>query len=117
MLASRVSRNAIRAADAFTVVVAFDVQLEALTIAFPATRALAGAALNVLEGLPSGTFRASLFHFGHKGFRIALQDVDSRLFDHLAIFFYVTTVSTTALFSTFSALCETVAVHFKTLRS
>ena len=111
MLASRVCRQAISAADAFTVVVAFDVQLEALTIAFLATRALASAALNVLEGLPSGTFRASLFHFGHKGLRIALQDVKFRLFDHLAIFFYVTAVSTTALFSTFSALSKTLAVH------
>ena len=111
MLASRVCWQAISAADAFTVVVAFDVQLEALTIAFLATRALAGATLNVLEGLPSGTFRASLFHFGHKGLRIALQDVKSRLFDHLAIFFYVTTVSATAFFSTFSALSKTLAVH------
>jgi len=93
------------------VVVAFYVQLEALTIAFLATRALASAALNVLEGLPSGAFRASLFHFGHKGLRIALQDVKSRFFDHLAIFFYVTAVSTTALFSTLSALSKTLAVH------
>jgi hypothetical protein len=43
--------------------------------------------------------------------RIALQDVKSRLFDHLAIFFYVTAVSATALFSTLPALSKTLAVH------
>jgi len=93
------------------VVVTFYVVLEALTIAFFATRALASTALDMFKGLPIRTLGASLLHLGYECLRIAFKDVKSRLFDHFGVIFNVAAISTSAIFSTLSAFSEAFTIH------